>query len=109
MDLQGAVFMEYLAKSIAEGKVDVARIDAAVKAILEMKYRLGLFEDPYRYSNEAREKATVYRPDFLEPARDVASKSMVLPKNDIGRATSRVRVCQIAWVTGGGVSIKKNR
>src|SRR3546814_4307 len=54
MDLQGAVFMEYLAKSIAEGKVDVARIDAAVKAILEMKYRLGLFEDPYRYSNEAR-------------------------------------------------------
>src|SRR3546814_5803 len=82
MDLQGAVFMEYLAKSIAEGKVDVARIDAAVKAILEMKYRLGLFEDPYRYSNEAREKATVYRPDFLEAARDVARKSMVLLKNE---------------------------
>ncbi|MBB5706562.1 beta-glucosidase BglX [Sphingopyxis panaciterrulae] len=82
MDLQGAVFMEYLAKSVAEGKVDVARIDAAVKAILEMKYRLGLFEDPYRYSNEAREKATVYRPDFLEAARDVARKSMVLLKNE---------------------------
>nr|AGA60127.1 glycoside hydrolase [Aminobacter sp. Gsoil204] len=81
MDLQGAVFMEHLAKSVAEGKVDVARIDAAVKAILEMKYRLGLFEDPYRYSDEAREKATVYRPDFLEAARDVARKSMVLLKN----------------------------
>lgn len=81
MDLQGAVFMEHLAKSVAEGKVDVARVDAAVKAIIEMKYRLGLFEDPYRYSDEAREKATVYRPDFLEAARDVARKSMVLLKN----------------------------
>src|SRR3546814_14926867 len=47
-----------------------------------MKYRLGLFDDPYRYSNEAREKATVYRPDFLEAARDVARKSMVLLKNE---------------------------
>lgn len=81
MDLQGAVFMEHLARSVAEGKVDVARVDAAVKAILEMKYRLGLFEDPYRYSDEAREKATIYRPDFLEAARDVARKSMVLLKN----------------------------
>ncbi len=82
MDLQGAVFMEHLAKSVTEGKVDVARIDAAVKAILEMKYRLGLFENPYRYSDDAREKATVYRPDFLEAARDVARKSMVLLKNE---------------------------
>jgi beta-glucosidase len=81
MDLQGAVFMEYLAKSVAEGKVDVARVNSAVQSILEMKYRLGLFEDPYRYSDEAREKATVYRPDFLEAARDVARKSMVLLKN----------------------------
>src|SRR3546814_20971208 len=47
-----------------------------------MKYRLGLFDDPYRYSNEAREKATVYRPDFLEAARDVARKSMVLLQNE---------------------------
>ncbi|WOF44617.1 beta-glucosidase BglX [Sphingopyxis indica] len=82
MDMQGAVYMENLAKSVAEGKVDVARIDAAVKAILEMKYRLGLFDDPYRYSDEAREKATVYRADFLDAARDVARKSMVLLKND---------------------------
>lgn len=81
MDLQGAVFMEHLATSVAQGKVELARVDAAVKAILEMKYRLGLFEDPYRYSDEAREKAAVYRPDFLEAARDVARKSMVLLKN----------------------------
>lgn len=81
MDLQGAVYMEYLAKSVAEGKVSTARVDEAVKAILEMKYRRGLFEDPYRYSDEAREKATVYKPEFLEAARDVARKSIVLLKN----------------------------
>lgn len=81
MDMQGAVFMENLAKSVAEGKVDTARIDAAVKAILEMKYRLGLFDDPYRYADEAREKATIYKPEFLEAARDVARKSIVLLKN----------------------------
>ncbi len=81
MDMQGAVFMENLAKSVAEGKADTARIDAAVKAILEMKYRLGLFDDPYRYADETREKATIYKPEFLEAARDVARKSIVLLKN----------------------------
>ncbi|HWW57565.1 MAG TPA: beta-glucosidase BglX [Sphingopyxis sp.] len=81
MDMQGAVYMENLAGSVAGGKVDVRRIDAAVKAILEMKYRLGLFEDPYRYADEAREKATIYKPEFLEAARDVARKSIVLLKN----------------------------
>lgn len=84
MDMQGAVYMDHLAKSVAEGKVSEATIDRAVKRILEMKYRLGLFQDPYRYSDEAREKATIYRPDFLEAARDVARKSMVLLKNRDG-------------------------
>ncbi len=82
MDMQGAVFMNHLKDSIAEGKVDEARLDQAVRRILEMKYRLGLFEDPYRYSDEQREKATLYKPEFLEAARDVARRSMVLLKND---------------------------
>lgn len=81
MDMQGAVYMENLAKSVAEGKADTARIDAAVKSILEMKYRLGLFDDPYRYADEKREKATIYKPEFLAAARDVARKSIVLLKN----------------------------
>ncbi|RXZ64176.1 beta-glucosidase BglX [Pelagerythrobacter rhizovicinus] len=82
MDMQGAVYMENLAKSVEEGRVDIERIDEAVRRILEMKYRLGLFEDPYRYSDQARQDATLYRPDFLEAARDVARKSMVLLKNE---------------------------
>lgn len=82
MDMQGAVFMENLAKSVEEGRVSQATVDRAVRRVLEMKYRLGLFDDPYRYSNEAREKATLYKPEFLEAARDVARKSMVLLKNE---------------------------
>ena len=82
MDLQGAVFMEHMAKSVEEGRVDMARIDKSVRRILEMKYRLGLFEDPYRYSSVERQEATLYKPEFLEAARDVARKSMVLLKNE---------------------------
>ena len=82
MDMQGAVFMNHLEKSVAEGRVSPSRIDEAVRAILEMKYRLGLFQDPYRYSDSAREKAVLYKPAFLEAARDVARKSMVLLRNE---------------------------
>lgn len=84
MDMQGAVYMDNLARSVAAGKVSEDAVNRAVKRILEMKYRLGLFQDPYRYSDEAREKATLYRPDFLEAARDVARRSMVLLKNQGG-------------------------
>ncbi|MBB3034869.1 beta-glucosidase BglX [Alteriqipengyuania lutimaris] len=82
MDMQGAVFMDHLAQSVADGTIEMAAVDRAVRRILEMKYRLGLFEDPYRYADEAREKATLYKPEFLEAARDVARKSMVLLKNE---------------------------
>jgi beta-glucosidase len=82
MDMQGAVFMKHLAKSVAEGRVPMARVDAAVRSILEMKYRLGLFQDPYRFSDEARQKTRVKTPEFLAAARDVARRSMVLLKND---------------------------
>ncbi|MBN2972955.1 beta-glucosidase BglX [Roseomonas aeriglobus] len=81
MDMQGAVYLNHLAKSVAEGRVSLATIDDAVRRVLEMKYRLGLFQDPYRYSDASREKANVMTPAFLEAARDVARKSMVLLKN----------------------------
>ena len=55
MDLQGAVFMTHLKKSVEEGRVSEARVDQAVRRILEMKYRIGLFDDPYRYSDPERQ------------------------------------------------------
>ena len=81
MDMQGAVYLNHLAKSVRDGRVPVARIDQAVRRILEMKYRLGLFKDPYRYSSEKRQKAVVGKPAFLAASRDVARKSIVLLKN----------------------------
>ncbi|HSN48757.1 MAG TPA: glycoside hydrolase family 3 C-terminal domain-containing protein, partial [Flavobacterium sp.] len=64
-----------------EGKVTLAQIDDACKRILDVKYDLGLFEDPYRYSDEKREKATMYKPEFLDASLEIAKKSLVLLKN----------------------------
>jgi beta-glucosidase len=81
MDMVGATYMNHLKKSYDEGKVSLAQIDDACKRILDVKYDLGLFEDPYRYSDEKREKATIYKPEFLEASLEVAKKSLVLLKN----------------------------
>ena len=82
MDMQGGVFRLYLHQLVAEGKVSEKTITDAARRILEMKYRLGLFEDPYRYCDAQREKETVMCQAHLDAARDVARKSMVLLKND---------------------------
>jgi beta-glucosidase len=81
MDLQGGVFTEYLGQLVKEGRVSQAQIERAARRILEMKYRLGLFEDPYRYSDPARQAAEIYKPEYLEATRDMARRSMVLLKN----------------------------
>ena len=82
MDLQGAVFTEQLGALVREGRVSAEQVEAAARRILAMKYRLGLFEDPYRYSDNARQAAAIYKPEHLEATRDVARRSMVLLKND---------------------------
>jgi beta-glucosidase len=82
MDLQGAVFTEHLGALVREERVSAQQVETAARRILEMKHRLGLFEDPYRYSDNARQAATVYKPEHLEAARDVARRSMVLLKNN---------------------------
>jgi beta-glucosidase len=84
MDLQGAVYLDHLEASLDAGRARQARLDQAVRLILEAKYRLGLFDDPYRYSDTQREAAEIYRPEHLEAARDMARRSMVLLKNDKG-------------------------
>jgi beta-glucosidase len=82
MDMVGATYMTTLKKSYDEGKVSIKVIDDACKRVLDVKYELGLFEDPYRYSDEKREKETIYKPEFLDAALEVAKKSMVLLKNN---------------------------
>ncbi|HEX7062192.1 MAG TPA: beta-glucosidase BglX, partial [Woeseiaceae bacterium] len=84
MDLQGGLYLAHLPAALDHGRVTASAIDRAVRVILEAKYRLGLFEDPYRYSDPEREAAVIYRPEFLEAARDMARRSMVLLKNEGG-------------------------
>jgi len=82
MDMQGEVYAKYLKGLLEKGLVDEKTIDQSVRRILKVKFKLGLFDDPYRYCNEAREKRTIYAPEHLEAAFDVAKRSMVLLKND---------------------------
>ncbi len=82
MDMVGGTYMKYLKQSYDEGKVTLIQIDDACKRILDVKYDLGLFEDPYRYSDEKREKETIYKPEFLEASLGIAKKSLVLLKNN---------------------------
>lgn len=82
MDMQGEVYFKYLKKQVEDGEVPMKVVNDAVNRILTVKFMLGLFDDPYRYCNEAREKREVYSPAHLEAAFDVAKKSMVLLKNN---------------------------
>lgn len=82
MDMMGSVYRLHLKKLIAEGSVDEAFVDEACRRILLAKFKLGLFDDPYRYSDETREKETIYKPEFLKTARVAAAASSVLLKND---------------------------
>lgn len=81
MDMESEGFQRHLADLIEEGAVDIDVVDEAVRRILRVKFLLGLFDDPYRYSDPEREQATLYTQDHLEASRDVARKSIVLLEN----------------------------
>ncbi len=83
MDMVGEGFIHTLPVSIADGTVDVSYVDRACARVLEMKYRLGLFDDPYRGMDDANNAAVAARePEFRKQARDIAAQSCVLLKND---------------------------
>ena len=81
MDMMSGAYMRFLKELIIEGEIDETLVNEACRKILIAKFKLGLFDDPYSYSNEQREEETIYRSEFLESARKTASKSSVLLKN----------------------------
>lgn len=81
MDMVGEGILSTTEKSLAENKVNIQRIDEAVRLILNAKYDLGLFEDPYRYCDEKRSKTEIFTKEFRNEARKIATQSMVLLKN----------------------------
>ncbi|MDR0421704.1 MAG: glycoside hydrolase family 3 C-terminal domain-containing protein [Proteiniphilum sp.] len=84
MDMTGGAYIRHLTQSVKEGRVSFRSIDNAVRSILEMKFLLGLFDDPYRYLDEERARQNTMRPEFMETARTAASASAVLLRNDHG-------------------------
>ncbi len=81
MDMMGEVYRLHLKKLIEEEAIDVALVNESCKKILMAKFKLGLFDDPYRYNDEQREKETIYKPEFLKVAREAAAASNVLLQN----------------------------
>lgn len=81
MDLEGTCYIG-LVEKVKSGELDEKLIDDAVRRILRVKFRLGLFDDPYRYSDPVREINTLLSHENLAVSRDMARKSIVLLKND---------------------------
>ena len=82
MDMESNAYRQNLAQLIKEGRVSIDLVDDAVKRILRKKFELGLFDDPYRYCDEKREKEVVGSKANNEGVLDMAKKSIVLLKND---------------------------
>ncbi|MBA4408633.1 MAG: beta-glucosidase BglX [Bacteroidota bacterium] len=82
MDMVADGFLGTLKESLKEGKVSQQEIDQACRRILEAKYQLGLFEDPYRYCDVNRAKSEVFTPENRQAAREIAAQTFVLLKND---------------------------
>ncbi|HAP50844.1 MAG TPA: beta-glucosidase BglX, partial [Porphyromonadaceae bacterium] len=84
MDMVADGFVGTLEKSLAEGKVTMEAIDTACRRILEAKYKLGLFDDPYRYLDERRAKKELYTAENRAQARRLATETFVLLENSEG-------------------------
>ena len=82
MDMVSEGFLSTLKKSLAEGKVNEAKINTACRRILEAKYKLGLFANPYKYCDVSRAKKEVYSAKHRAIARKTAAESFVLLKNE---------------------------
>lgn len=82
MDMVGEGFLTTLELSLKEGKIDLSTIDLACRRVLEAKYKLGLFDNPYRYNDSSRPETDILTVENRALAREAAARSFVLLKND---------------------------
>lgn len=82
MDMVSEGFLKTIKKSLDEGKISIDVVDNAVRLILNAKYDLGLFHDPYKYCDENRAKTEIFTNSNRSEARKIAAQSLVLLKND---------------------------
>jgi beta-glucosidase len=82
IDMSDAIYADSLASLVRAGRVPVALVDSAVRRVLRLKYALGLFDDPYRFSDPARERLYTLAPAHIAAARKAARAGIVLLKNN---------------------------
>ena len=97
MDMCSRGFLTTLAQSLEEGRVSIGDIDRACRRVLEAKYRLGLFHDPYKYLDPKRREKDILSPENRETARRVAAETFVLLRNE-GRLLPLQRKGKIALI-----------
>ncbi len=82
VDMVSRIYLNKLSPLVRSGRVAMRDVDAAVRRVLHAKYELGLFTDPYRYSDTTRERQTLLAADHRAAARELARKAIVLLKNE---------------------------
>ncbi|MCA9734869.1 MAG: beta-glucosidase BglX [Deferribacteres bacterium] len=82
IDMVSNIYLTKLKQAIEKKELPIAIVDEAVRRVLKLKYRAGLFEDPYRYQDTNREKQLLLHSDHLKASREVARQSIVLLKNE---------------------------
>ena len=82
MDMESYAYVNHLASLVRKGQVDETIIDDAARRILRVKFELGLFNDPFRYCDAARETTDIYNDEHKAAALEIAKKSIVLLKNE---------------------------
>ena len=109
MDMESRNYKKHLAQLVKENKVPVALINDAVRRILLKKFELGLFDDPFRFSNTEREKQQLNNPEHPKAARQVAAKSIVLLKNENQLLPLSKNLKTIAFIGPLVRSLKQNK
>lgn len=97
IDMEGGAYESSLVELVKEGKVSKENIDDAVRRVLSVKFKLGLFEDPYRYANKSLKDEIPFE-KHRETARDIARKSIVLLKNQNNLLPIKSSVKKIAVI-----------
>jgi beta-glucosidase len=108
MDMESRSYKNHLAQLVNEGKVDIKLIDDAVRRILIKKYELGLFSDPFKFSNKKREEAQFNNPEHRKHARDIGAKSIVLLKNEKQVLPLSKKTKNIALIGPFGKAVSEN-
>lgn len=109
MDMESRCYKNSLAQLVKDKKIPVALIDDAVKRILQKKFEMGLFDDPYKFCNAAREQAALNNPEHVKVAREAAAKSIVLLKNQNNLLPLSKNTKTIAFIGPLVKAVKQNK